>query len=211
MVNKQIIFFVLFAVRFCLSENECNCDFDVSHYLKENFNYDVTESTKIKFINRYDYEKRRKQTSLLNEEEIDSLIKIRWSTKIDCFIDSVYTLDENGKFHGCIIHFWGDSLGGYTMGFYNHHRRDSIWVKKGPDNFIEYERYHNCRAHGVWERIEGDGSKGYYRKFQHGTPIDTAYQWWPNGNILEMEVFHNGETVYHKCFSEDGKDEIPCP
>jgi len=28
---------------------------------------------------------------------------------------------------------------------------------------------------------------------------------------IEMEVFHNGETVYHKCFSEDGKDEIPCP
>ena len=211
MVNKQVIFFILFAIRFCFSENENNCELDVSRYLKENFNYDVTELTEIIFINREDYEKRKKQTSLLNEEETDSLIKIRWSTKVDCFIDSVYTLDENGKFHGCVIDFWGDSLGGYTMGFYNHGKIDSVWVKKGPGKFVEYRRYSNCRPHGVWEKIRDDGSKGYFKKFHHGIVVDTAYQWWPNGNILEMEVFQNGETVYHKCFSEDGKDEIPCP
>jgi len=209
MVNKQVIFFVLFAVRFCLSENECNCDFDVSRYLKENFNYDVTESTTITYHTKTDFIE--KISSFMNEERIKNAVNANWSTNVDCFIDSVCKFDENGNFHGYLIDFWGDSLSGYTMNYFSHGIKDSLWITKSLGLYEEHKRYHNGRPHGIWERIRPNGSKGYFKKFHHGIVVDTAYQWWPNGNILEMEVFHNGETVYHKCFSEDGKDEIPCP
>ena len=146
-----------------------------------------------------------------NEAEVKESVNAQWSTNVDSFIDSVYTLDENENFHGYLINFMGDSLGGYRMNYYNHGIKDSLWITKLPGLYEEHKRYHNGRPHGVWELVEQDGSKGYFKKFHYGVVVDTAYQWWPSGNILEMEVFRDGETVYHKCFSEDGKDEIPCP
>ena len=208
MINKYVMLVLLFTVCFCFSENENNCDFDVSRYLKENFNYDITESTKITYHRKIDFVEKIKSP---NEAEVKEAVNAQWSTNVDSFMDSVYTLDENGNFHGYLIDFMGDSLGGYRMNYYKHGIKDSLWITKLPGLYEEYERYNNGSPHGVWEKIRADGSKGYYDKFYHGTPIDTSYQWWPNGNILEMEVFRHGETVYHKCFSEDGKDEIPCP
>src|SRR5690554_2165085 len=125
MVNKQVIFFILFAIRFCFSENENKCELDVSRYLKENFNYDVTESTTITYHTKTDFVEKIKSP---NEAEVKEAVNAQWSTNVDSFIDSVYTLDENGKFHGYLIDFMGDSLGGYRMNYYNHGIKDSLWI-----------------------------------------------------------------------------------
>ena len=202
---------LLITVWFCFSKNETNCNFDVFRYLKKNFNYDITESTKIICITRQEYKERTKKECPFNKEETQKYINARWSTDMTSFIDSVYTLDENGNFNGYLIVFNGDSLGEYTMKYFKDGIKDSLWIYKRPGISEEHQRYHNGRPHGIWERIRPNGSKGYLKKFHHGIVVDTAYQWWPNGNILEIEVFRDGETVYHKCFSEDGKDEIPCP
>lgn len=123
---------------------------------------------------------------------------------------TIYTKDNNSAYHGIYINFPGDSTGGYRLRYYKHGVKDSVWITKMTNGSEKIESYLNGRMHGIWVGKDSAGNKSYYKKFNNGIPIDTAYDLWPNGNLMQMEIFQDGKLAKKSCFDDDGKTETEC-
>lgn len=134
-----------------------------------------------------------------------------WPSKQEKYIDSIYTktIASKNKKNGFFIHFFGDSTY-YVSGFYAFGKRDSHWIYKRIDG-ISVENYSNCIANGEWYKQYPDGKYGYKQKFINGNPIDTSFSWYENGQIQEMEIFKDGKSTYHKCFTAKGEETFCSP
>lgn len=208
MIKIDLITCLFFFIVSCFAQKS-DMQFDATTYLRQRFDIVVTPSTKIIYQIYKDAVIEFSELPISDEEK-EIALKVQWSTGVDFFIDSVYTLDENNNFHGVFLDFMGDSLGGYSLRYYKHGEKDSIWITSLPNGSNKIERYTNGKMNGVWEGTYSDGSKAYFHKYVNGIPVDTSFNWWLNGNLLELEVFDNGQTILHKCFTEDDKLEIEC-
>jgi len=184
--------------------------FDYAEYLFNKFGIEDTSQYVLIYHSKNDVYEKIEMLPLDSAEKV-SIMNLQWKSQMSIFLDSVYQKDSEGNFNGKFINFFGDSGGGYESGYYKNGLMDSIWMISKIEGSKHIRNYKNGKEDGIWKIFRKNGILGLKKSWKKGTPIDTSYQWWPNGNILEMEVFRDGETVYHKCFSEDGKDEIPCP
>ncbi len=80
----------------------------------------------------------------------------------------------------------------------------------GCEGLRQIARYKNGVLHGVSESFNPDGSRSTFYKYDHGTPVDTQYMWYDNGNPMRVGVFENGKLVWEKCYEEDGATEMEC-
>lgn len=190
-----------------------NCSekkFNEKLYLKRNFDVHISSDTRITYHSKSDVVEKLKLDGMLTDQEILEQADRMWTSGMEYFIDSVFTYDEHENLHGVFINFFGDSNAGYIQEFYLHGKKDSIRIHMYTSGEKRIERYKNGKPHGVWEYIRKDNSKGFIKKFKRGVIIDTSFSWWPNGELMEFEVFKNGKTTTHKCFDRDGKTEIEC-
>lgn len=177
--------------------NRFNVELDGSYVITTHTRRDVYEY----FINKlfYDHEKAKRE-----------LNTCAWTTQAPLFADSVFSRDSSGEFHGLFLDFRGDSLSGYQLRFYHHGLIDSVTMLYGCEGLRQIARYKNGVLHGVSESFNPDGSRSTFYKYDHGTPVDTQYMWYDNGNPMRVGVFENGKLVWEKCYEEDGATEMEC-
>lgn len=130
-----------------------------------------------------------------------------WPYDYNEFYDSIYFYDDNLNIKAFVDFFGGDTLL-YTLGFFNNGKKDSTWIN------VDYIRrkikhYKNGKLNGLVQSFYKNGQKLYECNFEMNTPVDTMFEWYPNGTLREFEVWKNGKSIHYECFDKEG-NKIMC-
>lgn len=212
MNNKTVIITIILFLFFIQSTNCQNkIDKNFKKYIEKKFNVELDSSYVITTHTRKDIYNELITENYLSEKKAERVLNTcGWKTNVDIFIDSVYSKDSSGKLNGIFVNFKGDSLGGYELTFYNQGRIDSIDISQGCWGRKEITRYKNGVLHGASETFNSKGSKRTYYNYDMGTPIDTQYMWYDNGNPMRKAIYEDGKIISEKCYEGDGKTEMEC-
>lgn len=197
------------VMSFLLCSKAINAKADPYLYLQKKFGIEKGTISKITFHTKQAVAKEFSNIAS-NENDLKEIMRKQWASAADSSIDSVYSVDGNNKLNGVFVDFMGDSTSGYTFGYYLHGEKDSVWITFVSNEYKKVEHYKSGKPHGIYESIYSDGRKGFQKKYKNGALVDTSVEWWPNGKLMEMEVFDKGNSVVRRCYEEDGKTETEC-
>ena len=204
---KRLFFFLLLLIAFSSFISYCDNSKEkiTNVFLKNHFGLKLENATKITTINKNVFYNLLLETSDSSEALND--MKIFWPYNFECFYDSIFVSNNNTDVTGFVRFFGGDTAW-YTIGFYKNLKKDSIWTIIRP-TYKEIQQYKSGTRNGEWLCFYPNGQMAFRKKWYMNQILDTVFNWYPNGNIKEFEVWEKGESVQHECFNEKG-DPIEC-
>jgi antitoxin component YwqK of YwqJK toxin-antitoxin module len=204
----MLIFISLFLFLGTAQENSTEAKFDYETYLKQHFNYEITQYTRIKYKKKQDVFdsifKNVSGTDSIRILKANRFIEKYWPTGIEEFIDTLYTVNPNDTSvkNGFFACFKGDSTY-YNVGIFKNGQKDSIWILSSIDWGNVTVPYKNGKKHGLEILIHSDGGK-YITKYHNGNVIDTLYSYYPSGKLGKREIFKDNKINKSICYEEDG-------
>jgi len=203
---KKLLCFILILFS-CIF---CQIQFQSLPYIESKFSVHIDSNYNIVFHSKEQVYKQLLKNSRDSSEAKKTLQTI-WKISDTIFIDSIYMNLKIKPFKkdGFFIHFFGDS-NYYITGYYKNGKMDSIWKYKRIETF-SVERYYNCKANGEWYMKYNNGKFGCRQKFSNDINVDTSYSWYENGQLQEIEIFKDGKSFYHKCYTEKGEETFCNP
>jgi antitoxin component YwqK of YwqJK toxin-antitoxin module len=207
-MRAMLIFISLFLFLVNAQENSTETKFDYDAYLKQHFNYEITQYTRIKFKNKQDVHdsifKKVSGSDSIRILKANRFIEKYWPTGIEEFIDTLYTVHPNDTSvkNGLFVCFNGDSTY-YNVGIYKNGQKDSIWILSSIDWGKVTVPYKNGKKHGLETIIYPNGAKST-DKYQNGIAIDTSYLYYPSGKLGKREIRKDNKIIKSICYEENG-------